>query len=171
MSAAGGGSLVISCVSQSPYAVSNASCAGKVVEHLEPRVEARLDRALAQQPRRERVDRLDVRVVEPAERLVEARARRIVFGVEHRVVAGRGGRAPTSSAAAFSVNVITATCCIFACPCAMIRTMRSTSTVVLPVPAPASTHMFEVDALADALAHGFVLRLEVRCHSISLIAR
>ena len=69
---------------------------GEPLEHLEQRVDARLDRPLAQQRGREAVDRLDVRPVQVARRVQQAASLLLVVGLVRP--AARARRAPGSTA-------------------------------------------------------------------------
>ena len=122
-----------------------------VAHHRELGVEAGLDRPLAQEARGEGVDRLDPGPVKAAMAAsIRARALGVALFLEGRSSASR--TRAESSAAAFSVKVITTRLSTSACPLAIRLTMRLTSEVVLPVPAPASTQMLRVELVADLVA-------------------
>ena len=108
-------------------------------QHREQRIDARLDRPLAQQLGAEPVDRVDVRFFERR----RARARAAAATPRSAAVGARRSSASRrrsfSSPAAFSVNVTATISVIVARPVASTRRMRFTSSVVLPVPAAAST--------------------------------
>ena len=109
-------------------------------EDLEERIDAGFDRALAQEVRAEAVDGADVRFLEALERL-----RRGASGARQSALASVRARSSRSrsrsfsSPAAFSVNVTATISPTSARPSASIVTIRPTSSVVLPVPAAAST--------------------------------
>ena len=108
-------------------------------EHFEQRIDARLDRPLAQQIGAEAVDGADVRLLESRERCVEQRATRSSAPASVRARSSRSRNRSLSSPAAFSVNVTATILSTSVRPSARMRTIRPTSSVVLPVPAAAST--------------------------------
>ena len=99
----------------------------------------RLDRPLAQQVGAEAMDRADVRFFEVLERALEARAPPPPMTRRRRAFSSSRRRRSFSSPAAFSVNVTATSRSIVVRPVASTRRMRLTSSVVLPVPAAAST--------------------------------
>ena len=115
----------------------------------EQRIDARFDRPLAQQLGAEAVDGVDVRFLERLERLFEPVADRgsVAFA---RARSSSSRSRSFSSPAAFSVNVTATISTIVARPVASTRRMRFTSSVVLPVPAAASTISVSSRSLAIA---------------------
>ena len=120
---------------------------GEPLEHVEQRVDAGLDRPLAQQRGREAVDRLDVRPVEVARRRSAAARAPLVClcGPPLELVAhpgrqlGRGLLGERDHHQLVDASRVRS---------ASRLTTRWTSTVVLPVPAAASTHRFASSSVA-----------------------
>ena len=107
-------------------------------QFLEDRIDARLHRAAAQQLRAEGVDGADEGAVQAARRFGEAlRGRRDRARAARRRSSSWRTRSFMLPAAAWVK--VTATMVSTGVPAAMTSTMRSTSAVVLPVPAEAST--------------------------------
>ena len=114
--------------------------AGDVVGcDLEHRIDARLDRPLAQQIGAERMNRADARLLELAERAGEPRALAGISCGSLRALSISPRSRSFSSPAAFSVKVTATIRSSSARPPASAATIRLTSAVVLPVPAAAST--------------------------------
>ena len=108
-------------------------------QHAEQRIDPRFDRTLAQQVGAEPVDGADVRLFEVLHGLVQPRRRRRATRRLLPLVSSRCRRRSFNSPAAFSVNVTATISRTLARPSASTRTIRFTSSVVLPVPAAAST--------------------------------
>ena len=135
--------------------------------HREAGIEAGLDRALPKQVGGEGVDRLDAGAIERAGCRLDS-GPPLGVGLARGPCSSASRTRAESSAAAFSVKVITTSSSTSARPEASSSTIRPTSEVVFPVPAPASTHRHSSRFERISVAHCFVDRRDA--HGISLNA-
>ena len=133
-----------------PNASSNSRSDCRFGQHREQRIDARLDRPLAQQVGAEAVDGADVRFLERLQRLVQACRAARRSGAPARALAFERFAQPQLQLAGRLLGERDRDdLADLGAAVARIRTMRSTSSVVLPVPAAASTTSVSSSAVGD----------------------
>ena len=122
-------------------------------EDRKQRIDARLHGTLPQQIGAETMNGADLRFFQSAKRVVEPLALLRAWQPPLRAILRASSRSLSfSSPAAFSVNVTETISVTSARPVSITRTMRLTSSVVLPVPAAASTIECVVESVRDEIA-------------------